>query len=487
MMAGDQIGRYQVAELLGEGGMGAVVRAYDPKNQREVAIKIIHPALLGRANVMERFDRERRVMVHLGDHANIVTVFDYVEQPFALVMELMKGRPLDVLLAEEGPLPLRRVAAYARELLDAVGFAHDQGITHRDLKPGNVMIVTVGRNQQVKVMDFGLAGFVGGSSGLTRTNARMGTPDYMAPEQHRGSQAGQPADIYALGLILFEMLTGRRPFGPFESDYEIMRAHIEEVTPPPSSLCHGIPPAIDALILRATAKNPQERFATCYDMLEALEAATSPATVPPAVVPSADVGMAATRPRVVANAGRSAATPMPRRPIPSVVPDAAPSVPAQRPRPSIQAVTLSPGPVSPVAGGREDSAPPLDLQGIARKILASVIAAIGWLLVCVGGLVVLAGLVQGELLPAVFGGVFFCAPGSVLVRIARRQQSAEGALQLHRLVIQAAAELGGRVTATDVATRTALTHADAASVLEALCDQDVCSLESRDGAPVYRF
>ena len=190
--------------------------------------------------------------------------------------------------------------------------------------------------QQVKVLDFGIAGFVAGPSGLTRGDARIGTPDYMAPEQHRSGQCGPAADLYALGMILFEMLTGRRAFGPFDTDYQLMRAHIEEPTPRPSSLREGIPSALDAVVLRATAKDPAGRFASCYDMLEALEAALPRNQSAPPPVARAPV-VATPAPVPIA----WAPTPVPGVAVP----------PPERPRAS---VVTPPAGVEPVP----DSAPP---------------------------------------------------------------------------------------------------------------------------------
>lgn len=269
-----RIGPYQVLGLIGEGGMGQVLRALDPKLQREVAIKVLSPALVGNARLQERFQRELQALLSLRAHPNIVTVFDFVEQPFAVVMELLQGQTLQDILARERGIqdPVRALKMF-HAIVSAVGFAHENGILHRDIKSANVMVVRLGSQEVIKVMDFGLCGFVGDESGLTRAGTRMGTPAYMPPEQHLGHGVDGRSDIYSLGILLFEMVTGRLPFDESRhTDYELMRAHIEEPMPSPATFRPDLPRSVVQVILHATQKRPEQRFQSCQELLAAIEA-----------------------------------------------------------------------------------------------------------------------------------------------------------------------------------------------------------------------
>lgn len=296
-MSGSTIGHYQLLELLGEGGMGQVYRGLDPRMQREVAIKVISPALVGNTKVVERFQRELQVLVSLQAHPNIVTVLDYVAEPFAVVMEMMHGETLDAFLARQpGPMAVPKVLGHFKTILQAVGFAHEKGILHRDLKSSNAMVVHLGSQEVVKVMDFGLAGFLGGASGLTRAGARMGTPAYMAPEQHLGRAVDERSDLYALGILLFEMLTGRLPFCQTTlSDYEMARSHIEGSVPLPSSLRPDLPRSLDQIVLRATQKEMEHRYATAGEFLADIERVEAGGVVEYGLASRAAGGSAPTR------------------------------------------------------------------------------------------------------------------------------------------------------------------------------------------------
>ncbi|MBR58920.1 MAG: hypothetical protein CMH54_12990, partial [Myxococcales bacterium] len=274
-MTTTHIGRYEVKDLLGEGGMGQVYRAVDPKLQQEVAIKVINPALLGGEKVLIRAQRELQVLLSLRSHPNIVTVYDYVEEPFALVMELLQGRSLGTVIAEHpSGLPVDQLYRHACSMVEAVGFAHEMGIFHRDIKPGNIMVVELGHQDQIKVLDFGLAGFFQDKAGLTRTGARMGTAGYIAPEQHLGEEVDERTDIYALGVILFEMATGQSPFQEHaHSDYELMKAQIERPMTVASLFRAELSRSLDEIILRATARYQQDRYTSCEELLEDLRKA----------------------------------------------------------------------------------------------------------------------------------------------------------------------------------------------------------------------
>ena len=271
------VGRYEVIDVLGEGGMGQVLRAWDPKLQQHVALKVINPALMGKQKVQVRAARELNVMLSLRSHPNIVTVLDYVEEPFALVMELLEGEELaDVIARNPQGMSFDMIYETGMAMVGALGFAHEKQILHRDMKPGNVMVMTFGQKHEIKVLDFGLAGFLASDVKLTRTGARMGTPGYMAPEQHLGATVDGRTDIYAMGVILYEMAVGYSPFKEHtDTDYQLMKAQLELPMPRPSSVRSGIPVALEEIILKATAREPEDRYQNAGEFLEDLKRASS--------------------------------------------------------------------------------------------------------------------------------------------------------------------------------------------------------------------
>ena len=265
---GQSIGPYAVVDMLGEGGMGQVLRCVDPKTGHHVAVKVLNPALMGNTKVVQRFERELQVMLALRSHPNIVTVLDYVSDPFALVMEMLAGETMHDRLQRSGGLPLDELYRFFKQILEAVDFAHEEGVLHRDIKSANVMLVRLGAQDHVKVMDFGLAGFVVGSQ-LTRAGTRMGTPAYMAPEQHLGGQITRMTDVYSLGALLFELATGVVPYPDTDTttDYALMKQHIEAPIPLASSLRPGLPASVDEMVLRAMQKAASGRYPTCAAFL----------------------------------------------------------------------------------------------------------------------------------------------------------------------------------------------------------------------------
>ena len=264
-------GRYAVGETLGRGGMGEVRAGRDLRLQRDVAIKVLGPDVAARGNTRERFEAEARAAARLS-HPNIVLVYDSGEHegvPF-LVMERLPGRTLADELAG-GPLPPERVRSLGVQVLAALGAAHAAGIVHRDVKPGNVLLTPDG---QVKVGDFGIAKSVVGGD-LTTTGMLLGTPAYLSPEQLAGEPAAPASDIYAVGVMLYEALTGAKPYtGP--SPLALARA--VEAGRPPSirSLRPEAPSDLVTTIERAMEKDPSRRFASAGAMAAALTA-TSPA------------------------------------------------------------------------------------------------------------------------------------------------------------------------------------------------------------------
>lgn len=265
-------GRYQLRQLLGKGGMGTVYLAHDPQLDRQVALKI--PSLAGAANpeLTERFLREARAAATLV-HPNICPVFDVGQcgGVFYLTMCYIEGTSLAAVLRSRGPYPAAEAATVVQQLALAMQEAHDQGIIHRDLKPANIMI---DRRGAPIIMDFGLARRVvagGTADRLTHSGVLIGTPAYMSPEQVDGdlNAMGAGCDIYSLGVILYELLTGRLPF---EGSFGTLIAQIvSDPPPPPSALRPDLDPALEAVCLRALAKNPADRYPSMKDFAAALD------------------------------------------------------------------------------------------------------------------------------------------------------------------------------------------------------------------------
>ncbi|HEY6558543.1 MAG TPA: protein kinase [Polyangiaceae bacterium] len=272
-------GRHQVLELIETGGGGRVYRAVQKPLERVVALKIIHPALLASDEAVTRFMEEARILSRL-NHPNVVSVFDFgwsapgdTGQLF-LAMEYVTGPSLSTLLTAKQALPLRRLASIMGQVLAALSEAHHQGITHRDVKPDNIMLQpTRGGTDHVKVIDFGIAQSRERKR-VTEFGRAIGTPEYMAPEQVRGEDIGPAADLYSLGVILFEALTGRRPFEG-GSGVETMVRHLAAPRPDPRSVApdRAISPELAAVCLRALSVDPAERYPDAATFAEALEQA----------------------------------------------------------------------------------------------------------------------------------------------------------------------------------------------------------------------
>jgi len=262
-------GRYELEELVGTGGMSSVFRARDRVLDRLVALKVLHRQYAGDGEHVERFRREAMTVAGLV-HENIVTVIDRGEDdgcPF-IVLELVAGESLKQLVARSGPLPVERALALGIQVARGLAYAHEHGFVHRDVKPQNVLVNGDGR---AKVTDFGIARPLEIKHGVTQTGTVLGTPDYIAPEQAQGQRVGEHTDVYSLGVVLFELLTGRVPF-PGETFVAVAMRHINEPAPRISSLRPDVPARLDAAVARALAKRPEERFPTMRAFGRELEA-----------------------------------------------------------------------------------------------------------------------------------------------------------------------------------------------------------------------
>ncbi|HVF66637.1 MAG TPA: protein kinase [Pyrinomonadaceae bacterium] len=297
MEPGKKVGSYVLEEPVGRGGMGVVYRGRHEKLQRAVAVKSINPkGTHDLRRLRHRFEREAFVQAQL-DHPGIVKIYDYIvsEQSYFIVMEYVEGRSLAQLIKENaGGIESERALDIFEQILSAVSYAHTftyrdeagathQGIVHRDLKPPNIMVTD---GDRIKVTDFGIVKLVGAEATDTSKIA-YGSPRYVSPEQAAGEQLDQRSDIYSLGVILYEMLTGRPPFGPRDAPEEekltpteILRAHREQTPAPPAQLNPSVTPPVEAVVLRALEKKPERRFATAEDFLRALRKARGRAPEP---------------------------------------------------------------------------------------------------------------------------------------------------------------------------------------------------------------
>jgi len=261
-------GRFEIKGLLGDGGMGAVYRAVETKGKREVAIKVIRAELTNDIGVAKRFLREARVTSGF-DHPNTVTVYDYGQTSdgiLFLTMELLDGLTLEEAAQKHGPMPPGRVAHIACQIFDALDVAHRQAVVHRDLKPSNIML-TKGKEgrDMVKVLDFGLAKSLGSDQNTT-AGFLMGTPAYLAPEIILRGDVKFSSDLYAVGVLLFEVLTGHVPF----QDEEIPAVLMAHAHRPPPSLPSHVPVALARFVMRLLAKDPSERFKSAHNAGRAL-------------------------------------------------------------------------------------------------------------------------------------------------------------------------------------------------------------------------
>ena len=262
-----QLGRYRIDAELGRGAMGVVYRAHDPMLDRTVALKTIalDEAAQDRAEYQARFFQEAKAVARL-NHPAVITIYDFGEEDALayMAMELLSGSELGARMAQ-GPLSIREAAAIAEQVAEGLAFAHDGGVIHRDIKPSNIMLLPRGR---VKIMDFGIARLKL-SDVATQVGTRLGTPRYMSPEQVAGGALDHRTDIFSLGIVLYEMLTGARLFHGDDLT-QVMHSVVNFAPPPPSHLNPEVPPLLDLVVQRALEKRREARYASAWEMVDDL-------------------------------------------------------------------------------------------------------------------------------------------------------------------------------------------------------------------------
>ena len=330
----EKLGKFEIQRVLGNGAMGEVYLGVDPSIGREVAIKTILPAVAQGGEAKERFAREARAAGVL-NHPNLVTIYEFGEDQGVLyiAMEFVKGHDLEELLQEQS-LTRSEALEILAQVCDGIGFAHRQHIVHRDIKPSNVRVQRDGRRLVAKVMDFGVAKI--NNSDMTATGMVMGTVSYMAPEYIRTGKPDPRSDLFAVGVMLYECLSGRKPFSGDTTPTVLYKIVNEEPEPIETERLQGISPAIRSVLDRSLAKNPDDRFQTAEDLAKTLRAAKDPSwvgqveestTLLKAAAPTAPAVPAASAPTVQQSSALTAPVPMvPGPPVPQPVrPLAAPS------------------------------------------------------------------------------------------------------------------------------------------------------------------
>jgi hypothetical protein len=368
-LVGSRLGKYEIQAEIGKGGMGMVYQGYDALLDRRVAVKVLAPHLVWEPGFIERFLREARSAARL-KHASIVTIYDVGQQEnwYYIVMEYLEGQTLAHIIRRQGALPLKQVLAFLRRLADALDYAHQSGLVHRDVKPGNIVVDSAGH---VTLTDFGVAR-AAQETRLTTTGALVGTPQYMSPEQARGEEVGHCSDIYSLGVVAYEMLSGRAPFGA-TTPHAVLHQLIYD--PPPSirSRRPDLSADVDRVLTKALAKEPIARYETARGFVDALGQALTAHMVPAS--PASPVPSGAEGSGVEGTAVRRGQAE--GRPGPAQVRQQAKAMPVPRPAPPPRPRAASP----PAVDRRARTAPPRLAALWLGWLLVSVVGwAVGWAL-----------------------------------------------------------------------------------------------------------
>ncbi|HWX56102.1 MAG TPA: protein kinase [Verrucomicrobiae bacterium] len=373
MNIGDRVGDYEVVAVLGAGGMGQVYKVRNVLSERFEAMKVLLPSLEGDTELADRFLREIKVQAAL-DHPNIAKLYTALRasNQLLMVMEFVEGVSLERLLKHAQPL-VHDVILYTSQVLDALAYAHAHGVIHRDIKPANIMRTPSGT---IKLLDFGIAR-IKSDRKLTQTGATLGSIYYMSPEQIKGSEPDVRSDLYSLGVVLYEMVTGKRPFQG-DSNYSIMAAHLQEIPLPPMEIVPWVQGPISDVVMKAIAKDPAERYQSAQEFRAALKNIVITESVQPADMaatklmtdlPAATAPVAAT-PVSPTQATVVAATPQASRPV-SVQP-----VATARTQPAV-AIPPPPPSVATVQAQPEGQPVPIDQLPAGQAIPAAVVQKSG--------------------------------------------------------------------------------------------------------------
>jgi serine/threonine-protein kinase len=373
--AGSVVAGCRLEEEIGRGGMGVVYRATDESLQRTVALKLIAPELTTNQDFRERFKRESRLAASI-EHPNVIPVYAAGESEdlLYLVMRYIRGTDLRALLQQEGALEPARATRVVAQVAAALGAAHRRGLIHRDVKPANVLIERQAENEHAYLTDFGIARDVGGATALTRTGMLVGTLDYIAPERLEDRPGDGRSDVYALGCVLFEALTGQVPY-PRDSDVAKMYAHMNEPVPSVREFRPDVPDELARTATRAMAKTPEERFETAEDLAATLRAEVTTLSGPrPSPAPQPDQTELA-RTEYATPPTEAQLPPTQHQPASPPTPPPAPRpAAAQPPAPPAPPRAPAPAPPPPGAPARRRRTLPLALAGLA--LLAAVVVGV---------------------------------------------------------------------------------------------------------------
>ncbi len=352
-----QIGKYRIERELGRGAMGVVYKAFDPVVERSVAIKTIRLDVENAPDLVTRLRREAKSVGQL-EHPNIVTLYDAGESSglFYLAMQFIQGETLQDRMTRQGWFPLREVLEIFSQICAGLDYAHQHGVIHRDIKPANIMITHDG---VVKLTDFGIAKIAG--TGTTSTGLVVGTPSYMSPEQALGRPLDGRSDIFSLGSILYEMMTGEKAFAG-QNVTTVMYKIVHEPPMPLAVLQPGLDPAVEAIVLRALAKNPEQRYQACRDLAAELELYITRAA---SAIPKTSVARVPAMPPSGISTGAAAVTAVSAAPTAPAVP-----APATAAGPAATGSSLDEVPPAPVAPSTQfpPAVPPVTAtQPVARQ------------------------------------------------------------------------------------------------------------------------